>query len=54
VWLELYINLALGLLQTKQLTNGDRWTVGNRVIQRFMSHVLNRNYINFMVTPCVK
>jgi hypothetical protein len=25
MWLELYINLTLGLLQTKYLTNRDEW-----------------------------
>ena len=33
MWLQLCINLALGLLQTKQLTNGDQWKEGHAVTE---------------------
>jgi hypothetical protein len=39
MWLQLCINLTLGLLQTKHLTNGDQWEEGHAVIE---TYVFNR------------
>jgi len=36
VWLELCINLTLGLLQTKHLTNGDQWEEYHAVLESYV------------------
>ena len=38
MWLELSINLTLGLLETKLLANGDQWTADHAVIE---THVVD-------------
>jgi hypothetical protein len=43
MWLQLRINLTLGLLSTKHITNGDQWNGGHTVTE---THVFDRIYMS--------